>query len=176
MCRRQEVSANIVRLRKRSGERGYCTSQQAGILSNNIRRRDRKLLPKNDLGRPLGVFSCQCYRSVTVVCYGQVARGTKDREGTREQRQRTRNGPCAACRDIYTGGRRVVILHTYLDGIDSFMYLGLWAVRASHSTATLSSGGTCGLYGLRLMHRLNIFLSRSGPRAGRALIFAGSLS
>jgi len=48
------------------------------------------------------------------------------------------------------------------------MYLGLWAVRASHCTATLSSGGTRGLYGLRLMHRLNIFLSRSGPRAGRA--------
>ena len=58
--------------------------------------------------------------------------------------------------------------HTYLDGIGPFMYLGLWAARASHSTATLSSGGTCGLYGLRLMHRLNIFLSRSGPRAGRA--------
>jgi hypothetical protein len=48
------------------------------------------------------------------------------------------------------------------------MYQGLWAVRASHSTATLSPGGICGLYGLRLMHRLNIFLSRSGPRAGRA--------
>jgi len=48
------------------------------------------------------------------------------------------------------------------------MYLGLWAVRASHCTATLSSGGICGLYGLRFMHRLNIFLSRSGPRAGRA--------
>ncbi|KAH9888356.1 hypothetical protein C8Q73DRAFT_655622, partial [Cubamyces lactineus] len=49
-----------------------------------------------------------------------------------------------------------------------FMYLGSWAVGASHSTATLSSGGPCGLYGLRLMHRLNIFLSRFGPRAGRA--------
>jgi hypothetical protein len=59
-------------------------------------------------------------------------------------------------------------LHTYLDGISPFMYLGLWATRASHSTATLSPGGTRGLYGLRSMHRLNIFLSRSGPRAGRA--------
>ena len=58
--------------------------------------------------------------------------------------------------------------HTYLDGIDPFIYLGLWAMRASHSTATLSSGGTRGLYGLRFMHRLNIFLSRFGPRAGRA--------
>ena len=58
--------------------------------------------------------------------------------------------------------------HTYLDGIGPFKYQGLWAMRASHSTATLSPGGICGLYGLRLMHRLNIFLSRSGPRAGRA--------
>ncbi|KAH9968151.1 hypothetical protein BC827DRAFT_1170596 [Russula dissimulans] len=48
------------------------------------------------------------------------------------------------------------------------MYLGLWAVRASHCTATLSSGGTCSLCGLRFMHRLNIFLSHSGPRAGWA--------
>ncbi|KAH9988080.1 hypothetical protein BJV74DRAFT_737719, partial [Russula compacta] len=61
--------------------------------------------------------------------------------------------------------------HTYLDGINPFMYLGSWAVRASHSTATLSPGGTCGLYGLRLMHRLNIFLSHSGPRAGWAPLF-----
>lgn len=51
------------------------------------------------------------------------------------------------------------------------MYLGLWAVGAIHSTATLSSEGTCGLYGLRLMHRLNIFLSCFGPRAGQAIIF-----
>ncbi|KAH9993295.1 hypothetical protein BJV74DRAFT_771122, partial [Russula compacta] len=64
--------------------------------------------------------------------------------------------------------------HTYLDGINPFTYQGLWAVRASHSTATLSSGGTCGLYGLRLMHRLNIFLSHSGPRAGWALLFVGT--
>ncbi|KAI0330406.1 hypothetical protein GY45DRAFT_1221139, partial [Cubamyces sp. BRFM 1775] len=59
--------------------------------------------------------------------------------------------------------------HTYLDGTSPFMYLGSWAVGSSHSTATLSSGGPRGLYGLRLMHRLNIFLSRFGPRAGRAI-------
>ncbi|KAL6304329.1 hypothetical protein BKA93DRAFT_288411 [Sparassis latifolia] len=35
----------------------------------------------------------------------------------------------------------------------------------------MSSGGTCGLYGLRLMHRLNIFLSCFGPRAGQAFFF-----
>ncbi|KAI0269561.1 hypothetical protein BGY98DRAFT_876753, partial [Russula aff. rugulosa BPL654] len=58
--------------------------------------------------------------------------------------------------------------HTYLDGIGPFTHLGLWAARASHSTATLSSGGTCGLCGLRPMHRRNIFLSHSGPRAGWA--------
>jgi len=63
-------------------------------------------------------------------------------------------------------------LHTYLDGIGPFTYMGLWATRASHSTATLSSGGTHGLYGLRFMHRLNIFLSRFGPRAGRALFLS----
>ncbi|KAF8497607.1 hypothetical protein F5888DRAFT_301687 [Russula emetica] len=66
-------------------------------------------------------------------------------------------------------------LHTYLDGINPFTYLGLWAVRASHSTATLSSGGPRGLCGLRLMHRRNIFLSHSGPRAGWAPLFAGTL-
>ncbi|KAL1681178.1 hypothetical protein EV122DRAFT_206245, partial [Schizophyllum commune] len=52
--------------------------------------------------------------------------------------------------------------HTYLDGICPFMYLGRWCVGALHSTATLSSGRTCALYGLRLMHRPNIFPSRSG--------------
>ncbi|KAF8963620.1 hypothetical protein BDZ97DRAFT_1624561, partial [Flammula alnicola] len=52
--------------------------------------------------------------------------------------------------------------HTYLDGIGPFNYLGLWAMEIPHSTATLSSGGVCGLYGLRLMHRLNIFLSCFG--------------
>ncbi|KAF8506003.1 hypothetical protein F5888DRAFT_1603554, partial [Russula emetica] len=61
--------------------------------------------------------------------------------------------------------------HTYLDGIGPFTYMGLWAMRVSHSTATLSSGETRGLYGLRFMHRLNIFLSRFGPRAGRAPLF-----
>ncbi|KAI0688999.1 hypothetical protein BC835DRAFT_1283928, partial [Cytidiella melzeri] len=61
--------------------------------------------------------------------------------------------------------------HTYLDGTSPFTYLGLWAVGAFHSTATLSSEGTRGLYGLRLMHRLNIFLSCFGPRAGQAVIF-----
>ncbi|KAI0057545.1 hypothetical protein BV25DRAFT_1775294, partial [Artomyces pyxidatus] len=59
--------------------------------------------------------------------------------------------------------------HTYLDGKSPLIYLGFWAVRSLHSTATLSSEGSCGLYGLRLMHRLNISLSRSGPRAGRAV-------
>ncbi len=62
--------------------------------------------------------------------------------------------------------------HTYLDGTASLIYLRLWAVGASHSTATLSPGGSCGLYGLRLMHRLNIFQSCFGPRAGQALFFA----
>ncbi|KAF8815787.1 hypothetical protein BYT27DRAFT_7030367, partial [Phlegmacium glaucopus] len=52
--------------------------------------------------------------------------------------------------------------HTYLDGISPFNYLGLWAAGILHSTATMSSEGVCGLYGLRLMHRLNIFLSCSG--------------
>ncbi|KAF9562944.1 hypothetical protein CPC08DRAFT_620739, partial [Agrocybe pediades] len=52
--------------------------------------------------------------------------------------------------------------HTYLDGINPFTYLGLWAVEILHSTATLSSEGVCGLYGLRLMHRLNISLSCFG--------------
>ena len=42
------------------------------------------------------------------------------------------------------------------------MALGLWATGTFHSTATLSSEGACGLYGLRLMHRLNIFQSCHG--------------
>ena len=49
--------------------------------------------------------------------------------------------------------------------------MGSWAVGASHSTATLSPGGARGLYGLRLVHRLNIFLSCFGPRAGQAVFF-----
>jgi hypothetical protein len=60
--------------------------------------------------------------------------------------------------------------HTYLDGISPFMYLGLWAVEMLHSTATLSSEGVCGLYMLRHMHRLNIFLSCFGHSG-----WAGSL-
>lgn len=64
-----------------------------------------------------------------------------------------------------------ITLHTYLDGISPLTYLGLWAVGVFHSTATLSSEETYGLYGLRLMHRLNIFLSCFGPRAGQAIFF-----
>jgi hypothetical protein len=67
---------------------------------------------------------------------------------------------------------RTLTTHTYLDGTVPFIYLGLWAVGAFHSTATLSSEGTCGLYGLRLMHRRNISQSRSGLRAGRAFLMS----
>ncbi|KAJ7652878.1 hypothetical protein B0H17DRAFT_957752, partial [Mycena rosella] len=57
--------------------------------------------------------------------------------------------------------------HTYLDGIGPFTSLGLWAVGTLHSTATLSIHQcACGLYGLRLMHRLNIFQSYYGHSAG----------
>ncbi|KIK03436.1 hypothetical protein K443DRAFT_95166 [Laccaria amethystina LaAM-08-1] len=56
----------------------------------------------------------------------------------------------------------MITTHTYLDGIGSFNYLGLWAVETLHSTATLSSEGVCGLYAPRRMHRLNISLSRIG--------------
>ncbi len=52
-----------------------------------------------------------------------------------------------------------------------FMDHGSWAAGTSHSTATLSPGGPRGLYGLRLVHRLNIFLSCFGPRAGQAVLF-----
>ncbi|KAL4070724.1 hypothetical protein J3A83DRAFT_4245131, partial [Scleroderma citrinum] len=38
------------------------------------------------------------------------------------------------------------------------MNMGLWALGTFHSTATLSAEGNCGLYELRFMHRLNIFL------------------
>jgi len=62
--------------------------------------------------------------------------------------------------------------HTYLDGIVPFPYLGLWAVEILHNTATLSSEGVCGLYGLRLMHRLNIFLSCSGHSGWAGFFFA----
>ncbi|KAI0265120.1 hypothetical protein BC834DRAFT_825621, partial [Gloeopeniophorella convolvens] len=66
--------------------------------------------------------------------------------------------------------------HTYLDGRGPFTYLGLRAVGVPHSTVTLPSGGTRGLYGLRLMHCLNISLSHSGPRAGWAFFYACPLS
>ncbi|KAI0738631.1 hypothetical protein C8Q80DRAFT_1059530, partial [Daedaleopsis nitida] len=63
--------------------------------------------------------------------------------------------------------------HTYLDGTRSFTSQGSWAVGASHSTATMSSGGPRGLCGLRLVHRRNISLSCSGPRAGQAFFMSG---
>ncbi|KAL6304851.1 hypothetical protein BKA93DRAFT_732189, partial [Sparassis latifolia] len=65
--------------------------------------------------------------------------------------------------------------HTYLDGTSPFTYQGLWAVGSVHSTATLSSEGACGLCELRFMHRLNIFLSCFGPRAGQAFFYVGTL-
>ncbi|KAI0366781.1 hypothetical protein BV20DRAFT_951718 [Pilatotrama ljubarskyi] len=77
---------------------------------------------------------------------------------------------------LYNPSAHTVAPHTYLDGTSPFTYQGSWAVGASHSTATMSSGGPCGLYGLRVMHRPNIFLSRFGPRAGRAFFYVGTLS
>ena len=70
----------------------------------------------------------------------------------------------------------MVIPHTYLDGTSPFSYMGLWAVGASHSTATLSPGGSCGLYGLRFVHRLNISLSCFCPRAEQAIFLAPARS
>ncbi|KAF8992986.1 hypothetical protein BDQ17DRAFT_1253357, partial [Cyathus striatus] len=64
-------------------------------------------------------------------------------------------------------------LHTYLDGTGSFTELSLWAVGIPHSTATLSPGGVRGLYRLRLMHRLNIFLSRLGHSGWAGSFFFG---
>ncbi|KAK0199144.1 hypothetical protein F5146DRAFT_920365, partial [Armillaria mellea] len=61
--------------------------------------------------------------------------------------------------------------HTYLDGTSPFMYPGFWAVGILHSTATLSPEGVCGLYRLRLMHRLNIFLSHFGHSGWVGLLF-----
>ncbi|EPQ51187.1 hypothetical protein GLOTRDRAFT_21259, partial [Gloeophyllum trabeum ATCC 11539] len=52
--------------------------------------------------------------------------------------------------------------HTYLAGVFPFTYLGIRAAGALHSTATLSAEGPRGLYGLRLMHSLNISLSCFG--------------
>lgn len=81
-------------------------------------------------------------------------------------------GPCAMARGYISEGAAIRTPHTYLDGTAPLKYLGLWTVGVSHSTATMSSGETCVLYGLRLMHRLNISLSCFGPRAGQALFFA----
>ncbi|KDQ52220.1 hypothetical protein JAAARDRAFT_138922, partial [Jaapia argillacea MUCL 33604] len=62
--------------------------------------------------------------------------------------------------------------HTYLAGAFPFTYQGVRATGTIHSTATLSSEGDFGLYGLRLMHQLNISLSCFGPRAGQAFFSA----
>ncbi|KIM61120.1 hypothetical protein SCLCIDRAFT_1216247 [Scleroderma citrinum Foug A] len=51
------------------------------------------------------------------------------------------------------------------------MALGLWAMGTFHSTATLSSEGACGLYGLRPMHRLNISQSCHGHSGWAGLSF-----
>ena len=59
---------------------------------------------------------------------------------------------------IYKLCVNAISLHTYLDGVGPFKDPGLRAVEIPHSTATLSAGGGCSLYGLRLMHRPNIFL------------------
>ena len=72
---------------------------------------------------------------------------------------------------IYKPPLNMSFLHTYLDGTSPFMDPGLWATGAFHSTATLSSEGTCGLYGLRLMHRLNIFPSCHGHSGWAGLSF-----
>ncbi|KAG1856104.1 hypothetical protein F4604DRAFT_1590437, partial [Suillus subluteus] len=48
---------------------------------------------------------------------------------------------------------------------------GSWAVGTFHSTATLSSEGTCSLCELRFMHCLNIFLSHHGHSGWVGLIF-----
>ncbi|KAF9567132.1 hypothetical protein CPC08DRAFT_627186, partial [Agrocybe pediades] len=66
--------------------------------------------------------------------------------------------------------------HTYLDGINPFRYLGLWAMGALHSTATLSSECACGLHGLRLMHRRNISLSRFGHSGWAGFFYDPPLS
>ncbi|KAH8830974.1 hypothetical protein DL96DRAFT_1787159, partial [Flagelloscypha sp. PMI_526] len=61
--------------------------------------------------------------------------------------------------------------HTYLDGTIPFTYRGWWVVDVLHSTATLSSEDGCDLYGLRVMHCLNIFLSRHGHSGWVGLLF-----
>jgi len=72
----------------------------------------------------------------------------------------------AQLRKLYKLWVNTTTLHTYLDGVGSFMDPGLRAVEIPHSTATLSSGGSCSLYGLRLMHRPNIFQSFHGLSMG----------
>ncbi|KAF9648328.1 hypothetical protein BDM02DRAFT_3096646, partial [Thelephora ganbajun] len=59
-------------------------------------------------------------------------------------------------------------------GRDPLHVLGLRVVELFHSTATLSSEEACDLYGLRLMHPLNISLSCFGPRAEQAFFLAGN--
>ncbi|KAI6006748.1 hypothetical protein EDC04DRAFT_2781684, partial [Pisolithus marmoratus] len=54
--------------------------------------------------------------------------------------------------------------------------MGPWAVGIFHCTATLSSEGPCGLYGLRLMHRRNIFQSCHGHSGWAGLFFFRSHS
>ncbi|KAG2154922.1 uncharacterized protein EDB93DRAFT_1080846 [Suillus bovinus] len=63
-------------------------------------------------------------------------------------------------------------LHTYLDGMSSFMYPGLWAVRTLHKHGDLvHTEGNHGLYELRFMHRLNIFQSCHGHSGWAGLPF-----
>ncbi|KAG1863366.1 hypothetical protein C8R48DRAFT_708132, partial [Suillus tomentosus] len=73
---------------------------------------------------------------------------------------------------VYKAGAETVTTHTYLDGIGSFMYPGLWAVGTLHSTATLSiqrviticmSSGSC---------TVSIFSSpATATLAGQAVFF-----
>ena len=67
--------------------------------------------------------------------------------------------------------------HTYLDGTSPFKCQGLWTMGILHSTATLSIQRTpMVLYELRLMHRLNIFLSRFGHSGWVGSFFFRSLA
>ena len=69
-------------------------------------------------------------------------------------------------RQVYNPWPNSPSLHTYLDGVGPFKEPGLRPVEIPHSTATLSSGGGRSLYGLRLMHRPNIFQSLYGLSMG----------
>ena len=74
-------------------------------------------------------------------------------------------------------GMRVKLLKSYLPWWHKLLQLpGLWAVEMLHSTATLSSEGLCGLYALRFMHRLNIFLSCFGHSGWAGFFFSTFLS